>query len=92
MTRFGFFLIAVSQSTVLFQVLYLRADRSDTVAQLKAKISGYASTEQMTIHDVVLRTEWNYPVEQYTGTVSARQDVPKHTKPEGIRLYMQVGS
>ena len=72
-------------------MLYLRAERSDTIAQLKAKISGYASTDQLTIHDVVLRTEWNYPVEQYTGTASARLDVPKHTKPEGIRLYIRVG-
>ena len=60
------------------------------MAQLKAKISGYGSTDQLTIHDVVLRTEWNYPVEQYSGTASARHEVPKHTKPEGIRLYMQV--
>ena len=70
--------------------MYIRAGIKDTVAQVKEKIAGFGSTQQSTVHDVVLRTEWNYPVEQYTGTAVAKLEVPKHTKPAGMRLYMKV--
>ena len=70
--------------------MYLRAHRHDTVADVKAKIAGFTSVRNETVHDVVLRTEWNYPVEQYSGTAVAKTSIPKHTKPEGMRLYMQV--
>ena len=76
------------------QILYIRAGASDTVAEVKAKIAGFETTGQSTVHDIVLRTEWNYPVEQYSGTAIAKvlPKVPKHTKPEGMRLYMRVSN